>query len=86
MPITSSATKSARQSEVRRLRRQPPKTQMKTAMRAVLDLVKQGKSEEAVKALPRAYKMIDMAAKKFIIHRNNAARKKSMLAKMVGKK
>lgn len=59
---------------------------MKTMIRKVMDLVKEGKKDEAVKALSEAYKAIDMAAKKNIIHRKNAARKKSLLSRMVGKK
>lgn len=86
MPITSSATKAARQSVKRRERRQPFNTRMKTAMRSFVDLVKEKKMEEAKKMLPAAYKAIDTAAKKNIIHRNNAARKKSLLARMVAVK
>jgi small subunit ribosomal protein S20 len=86
MPITSSAIKAVRQSEARRLRRQPVKTQMKTAIRAVQDFLKEGKKDDAQKALSRAYKMIDMGVKKHILHKNTAARRKSMLAKLVGKK
>ena len=86
MPITSSATKAARQSVKRRERRQPFNTRMKTAMRSFVDLVKEKKMDEAKKMLPAAYKAIDTAAKKNIIHRNNAARKKSLLARMVAAK
>ena len=83
MPITKSAVKAARQSEMRRVRRQPYKTQLKTAMRTLKDLVKEGKKDEAKKYLSTAYKTIDTAAKKNIIHKNNAARKKSGLEKLV---
>ena len=83
MPITSSAIKAARQNEKRRERRRPFNTRMKTLMRSFTDLVKEGKIDEARKLLSVAYKVIDTAAKKNIIHRNNAARKKSMLAGMV---
>ena len=86
MPITSSAIKAARQTETRRKRRQPFKTQMKTMIRAVTDLVKDKKLEEARKILPKAYKAIDTAAKKNIIHRKNADRKKSLMARMVASK
>ena len=86
MPITSSAIKAARQTIKRRERRQPFNTRMKTAMRSIVDLVKDKKMDEAKKMLPAAYKAIDMAAKKNIIHRNNAARKKSLLARMVAAK
>jgi small subunit ribosomal protein S20 len=83
MPITSSATKAARQNIVRRARRQPFKTQLKTALRSFSDLVKEGKKADAIAMLPRVHKAIDTAAKKHIIHPNNAARKKSLVARMV---
>ena len=86
MPITSSAIKAARQNIKRRERRQPFNTRMKTSMRSFMDLVKEGKKDEAIKLLPAAYKAIDTAAKKNLIHRNNAARKKSLLARMVASK
>lgn len=86
MPVTSSATKHAKQSLKKRDRRQPFKTGMKTAIRKVKDLAKAGKSAEATAALAKAFKAIDMAAKKNIIHWKNAARKKSLLSKLVGGK
>lgn len=83
MPRTKSASKSARQSVDRKERLQPFKTNMKTMIRKVMDAVKAGKKDEAAKLLPAVYKSIDMAAKKEIIHRNTAARKKSLVARMV---
>ncbi len=86
MPIIKSAIKRAKQNEVRRIRRQPFKTQLKTAMRSFHDLVKEGKKDDARKLLPKVFKAIDTAAKKNIIHKNNAARKKAGFAKMVSEK
>ncbi len=86
MPITSSAIKAARQSEQRRERRLAYRTRMRTFIRKVKDLAKEGKTEEAGKALATAYKAIDMAAKKSIIHWKNAARKKALLARLVAVK
>ncbi len=86
MPIIKSAIKRAKQNEVRRIRRQPFKTQLKTAMRTFTDLVQEGKKDDARKLLPKVYKAIDTAAKKNIIHKNNAARKKAGFAKMVSEK
>ncbi len=86
MPITSSAIKAARQNETRRIRRQPFKTQMKTMIRTFTDLMTAKKIAEATALLPKVQKAIDTAAKKNIIHRNNAARKKSLLARMVAPK
>lgn len=82
MPITKSAAKSARQSLERQEHRQPYKTAMKTAIRKVVDAAKAGKKDEAKKLLPAVYKAIDTAAKKHLIHRKNADRKKALMAKL----
>jgi small subunit ribosomal protein S20 len=60
------------------------KSELKTTYKKALVLIKEGKLEEAKKFLPFAYKVIDMAAKKHMIHKNNAARKKSNIAKSLG--
>ncbi len=83
MPITKSAIKSVRQSEKRRILRQPYRTKLKTMSRKFLDLVKEGKKSDALELLPKVFKTIDLAAKRNLIHRNNAARRKSSLSKMV---
>tara|TARA_Y100000310_G_C20572192_1_gene758621 strand:- start:292 stop:465 length:174 start_codon:yes stop_codon:yes gene_type:complete len=56
---------------------------MKTMMKKMVDAHKAGKKDEVTKMLPEAYKAIDMAAKINIIHKNNAARKKASMAKLV---
>lgn len=86
MPITSSATKAMRQSATRRARRQPVKTTMKTMIRKITLAAKEGKTAEVQKLLPQAYKAIDMAAKKNLIHWKNAARKKAGVAKLAAAK
>ena len=83
MPIIKSAIKRARQNQVRRERRQPDKTYMKTMIRKITDLVKEKKLDEAKKELPKVYKAIDMAAKKHILHKKTAARKKSSVSKLI---
>ena len=83
MPIIESAIKRARQNLVRRERRLPFKTRMKTMIRSYTDLLKEGKKDDAKKIFPQVMKAIDTAAKKHIIHRNNAARKKSRLSLML---
>ncbi len=85
MPIIQSAITRARQNEVRRVRRLPYKTEMKTMIKKVHAAAKGGKKDEMQKALSVAYKAIDTAAKKHLIHPSNAARKKSSLAKLVAK-
>ena len=84
MPITKSVIKRMHQGEARRRRNLPLKTNVKTMIRKVRDYVHEGKIPEASKLLPSVYKIIDLAAKKHIIHWKNAARKKSMVAKLVG--
>ena len=54
---------------------------VKTAIKKVDAFIKEGKLEEAKAALNDAYKVIDQAASKNIIHDNNAANKKAKLAK-----
>lgn len=83
MPITKSAVKAAKQSKVRQSRLLPYKTNMRTMMRKMRDTVAAGKKDEAVKLLPTVFKSIDMAAKKNIIHRRNADRKKASMAKLI---
>ena len=78
-----------RQSRVRHARLLPVKSHMKTMMKNVLELAKSGKKDEAVKMLPQAFKAVDMAMKKNIIHWKNAARKKSLMSRalaVVGKR
>src|SRR3989338_7360037 len=77
MPIIQSAIKRARQNEQRRLRLLPYRTHMKTMIRSILDLIHAQKKEEAKAFLSRAYKAIDMAAKKHILPFQTAARRKS---------
>lgn len=83
MPITKSAIKAAKQSKVRQGRLLPYKTNMRTMMRKLRDAVKAGKKADAEKLLATVYKSIDMAAKKNIIHRRNADRKKASMAKLL---
>ena len=83
MPIIRSAKKQLKQSIKKRLRNNQNRRKLKDILKEVGILVKQGKKSEAAAALPKAYKIIDTAAKKHLIHNNNANRKKSGLAKMV---
>lgn len=83
MPIIKSAIKRARQNDVRRMRRQPFKTRLKTVIRSYTDLLKEGKKADAAKMLPQLQKVIDTATKKQILHKNTANRKKSRLSLML---
>ena len=82
MPITSSAKKAMRQTKARTQRRKPYKSRLKSELKKFAILAKTDK-EKAGKMLPSAYSVIDIACKKNIIHKNNADRKKSGLARML---
>ncbi len=82
MPIIQSAIKRMRQNAVRKARRLPAKTYLKTMMLTMRVAAKEGKREELLALLPETYKAIDMAAKRNIIHKKNAARRKSAMAKL----
>jgi small subunit ribosomal protein S20 len=84
MPITSSAKKAMRQAKARQERRKPYKSELKSALKKFVLLAKTD-TENARKLLPQTQSIVDTAAKKNIIHKNNAARKKSRLARLVGK-
>lgn len=85
MPIKQAAKKALRQSVKRRARNIKRKQAVKSVLKQIKDLVKQGKKQEAEKLLPLAYKNIDKALKKKVIKSNTAARKKSRIARLVRK-
>jgi len=82
MPLTESAIKRSRQNKERQKRLQPFKTNMKTMLKKVADAAKAGKKDEVKALLPMVQKAVDMAAKKGLIHRKNADRKKASVAKL----
>lgn len=86
MPKTKSTAKAARQGADRKERLTPFKTRMKTMIRKISDATKAGNKDEAAKLLPEVYKSIDTAAKKRIIHKKTADRRKSLVARMVAAK
>lgn len=83
MPIIKSAKKRAKQSLVRKARNYNVRTALKKTIKDVVTLAKEGKKAEAEKILSAAYKAIDLATKKHVLHKNTAARRKSMLAKAI---
>lgn len=83
MPIIKSAIKRVKQTKVRQERNYKTRATLKKSIRAVIDNVKENKAPEAKKSLQSAYKIIDTAVKKHIIHKNNGNRKKSRMSKLV---
>ena len=78
-----SALKRARQNEVRRIRNKSYKTSTKKAVKEVRAAVADGSSEEARKRLERAVSIMQKTVSKGVIHKNQASRKISRLARQV---
>ncbi|OGZ05488.1 MAG: 30S ribosomal protein S20 [Candidatus Lloydbacteria bacterium RIFCSPHIGHO2_01_FULL_49_22] len=79
MAITSSAKRAIRVSARKRVLNLRRSDTMKDGMKALRKLSEAGNHEGALKALPGVYKAIDKAAKRGVIKKNTAARKKSRL-------
>lgn len=85
MPITSSAKKALRQSFRKREFNLKRLNEMKVAIKGAKK-TKGEKNEELPKLISLAYKAIDKAAKRGVIKKGAADRKKSRLAKFLNKK
>lgn len=83
MPNIKSAKKRVKIGERNRLRNIEQRSGMRTAVRAVRDLVTEGKKEEALAKLPAAFSRIDKAVKRKFIHKNAGARLKARLVKRI---
>jgi small subunit ribosomal protein S20 len=83
MANTKSAEKRARKAVASRGRNVAQRSEVRSAVRKVVEDVRAGKKEEATAALKAAGPVIDSMARKGIIHRNKAARHKSRLAAQV---
>lgn len=74
-----SVVKRHKQSEARRLRNKSVKSAVRTFAKKYTELVSAGKSDEAKEALRVLSSKLDSAARKGIISKNAAARKKSRM-------
>jgi len=86
MAHTLSALKRLRQNERRRERNHQVKVAVKTQIKRVLEVLKRKTVKEPTKILEelrKAESMLDRAASKGVLHRNNAARRKARLAQRV---
>lgn len=83
MPVIKSAQKQMRQTITRTERNK----QIKDTYKAKIKEVKKGvgvlDTKKLQERLSESYKLIDKAAKKNVLHKNAAARKKSQIAKIV---
>ena len=83
MPNIKSAKKRVLVNDKKTEQNKAIRSAVKTAMKKVDLLIKENKLEEAKASLAEAFKAIDSACQKNIYHANNAANKKSKLAKKV---
>ena len=85
MAHSKQALKRARQSERNRLANKARMTRLKSAMKSLMALVASGDKAKASAMLPSICKTIDKAAETNVIHKNTAARRKSLAARSVAK-
>lgn len=79
MPNIKSAKKRVQIGAVRNIRNKSDKSELKTVLKKFDAAVSGGTRAEAESAYKVAVKTVDQAAAKGLIHKNNAARKKSSL-------
>ena len=85
MANIKSAIKRIRVSEFKRLRNRPVRSSLKTFVGKARRLIDSGQVEDGARAVVTAISALDKAASKGIIHRNNAARRKSRLMARLNK-
>lgn len=78
-----SAIKRIRQNEKRRLQNRAVKTRMKTVAKKLASAEKSGDIETLANELNRTKSVIDKAAKKGVIHKKTASRKKARLTRRI---
>ena len=83
MANIKSQVKRIRTNEKRRQRNRAVKSELNTYVRKTRELVEAGDKEGAAQALAAASRKLDKAVSKGVIHRNQAANRKSKLARRV---
>jgi len=82
---TKSAIKRLRSARRRRVRNRIYRGRARTAIKKARRLMDEGRLEEAREAVRVAVSALDKAAEKGIIHKNNAARRKSRLMRRLNR-
>ncbi|MCO6006347.1 30S ribosomal protein S20 [Actinoallomurus purpureus] len=81
MANIKSQIKRNKQNEKARLRNKAVKSELKTAIRKFREAAESGDSEATLTELRNATRKLDKAASKGVIHKNQAANRKSAIAK-----
>ncbi|MFH0776640.1 MAG: 30S ribosomal protein S20 [Patescibacteria group bacterium] len=82
MPLLKSAIKEMRKDRKKTAHNRLQKEQMHSAIKSVEKLAKSKASEKISEAVKKAYQLIDKAAKRNLLHKKTAARRKSKVAKL----
>ena len=85
MPQRRNAIKALRISSKNRLHNLDIKTDLKKTIKKYLSLVSQKNTEEAKTQLRVVFKKIDKAAKRHILHKNTAARRKARFSRLLSR-
>lgn len=85
MANIKSAIKRARQNEKRRTANRIYLSSARTGVKKARRLIETGDLEQAELQVASAVSALDLAAQKGVIHKNNAARRKSRLVKLLRK-
>ncbi|SFC00042.1 30S ribosomal protein S20 [Streptomyces aidingensis] len=83
MANIKSQIKRIKTNEKARLRNKAVKSEVKTAIRRTREAIAAGDAEQAAAAARVAGRKLDKAVSKGVLHRNNAANRKSALAKQI---
>jgi len=84
MPIIKSAKKALRSSIAKKAINDVTRAKVRSAVKGV-KIELSGDNKKTAELLSKAYRELDLAAKKNVIHKNKASRLKSRLTKMVSK-
>ncbi len=86
MAITKSAKKAIKTEKKKKADNDITRAKVKDALKgARLAIEKKAKEKEMLEKIAKAYRELDIAAKKNVIHKNKASRLKSRLAKSIKK-
>ena len=85
MPNIKSAKKRVELSKIANARNKAAKSELKTVVKKFEAAVSEGDRKVADAAYKEAVKSVDQAAKKGLLHKNTAARKKSSMALKMNK-
>jgi len=82
---TRSAKKRIRQNVKRRMQNKYYRTRARSEVKSARQIMQDGERDSAVEVVHQAISSLDQAASKGVIHRKNAARRKSRLMKRLAK-